>query len=202
MQITKNMDDMTLSVIKSEQYTRRDTVTVVGLPMLDDTPESQSELTAKVAEVLSNSGETVAASDLSAVHRNSKASKEIRGKRVPPSVTVKFSMINKKDAVLRQYKNYDPKLKKTRDVRVFQSLSEHYATVRKSIYDFFNSKDDSRDFTPIFNPGFKVKWVTYQSPSSGFAIKLQSGEYFKGIHTWHEFIDTMLEKFPTCRIMG
>ena len=52
------MDDMTLSVVKSEQYTRRDVVTVVGLPLAEG-PESQTDLSTKVGQVLSQSGEDV-----------------------------------------------------------------------------------------------------------------------------------------------
>ena len=31
---------------------------------------------------------------------------------------------------------------------------------------------NSREFKPFYNLGPKVKWVTYQSPASSFAIKL------------------------------
>ena len=198
-QMTQTMDDMTLSVVKSEQYTRRDVVTVVGLP-LPNGPESQSDLATKVSEVLSHSGEEVKPTDFSACHRNSRNSRTIKGKTVPPSVTVKFNVINKKDNVLRQYKNYDSEKRKSRDVKVYQSLSEHYVSVRKSIFDFFNSDKDSREFKPIYNPGLKVKWVTYQSPTSGFAVKLQTGEYFKGVHVWHDFANKLCEVVPSCHM--
>ena len=196
-QVTETLDDMNLSVVKSEQYTRRDVVTVVGLP-LPDGPESQSDLSTKVSEVLSRSGEEVKPTDLTACHRNARNNRTIKGKTVPPSVTVKFDKITKKDNVLRQYKNYDSEKRKPRDVKVYQSLSEHYVTVRKYIVDFFNSDSDERKFRPIYNPNLKVKWVTYQSPTSGFAIKLQSGEYFKGVHTWHQFVDKLCEVAPQC----
>lgn len=198
-QITQTMDDMSLSVVKSEQYTRRDVVTVVGLP-LPDGPESQSDLSNKVSEVLSRSGEEVKPTDLSACHRNARNNRTIKGKVVPPSVTVKFNMITKKDNLLRQYKNYDSEKRKTRDVKVYQSLSEHYVSVRKSILDFFNSDKNSREFRPIFNPDLKVKWVTYQSPTAGFAIKLQSGEYFKGVHVWQDFVNKLCEAVPNCHM--
>ena len=197
--LTQTMDDMTLSVVKSEQYTRRDVVTVVGLP-LPEGPEPQSELATKVSEVLSHSGEEVKPADLSACHRNARNNRTIKGKTVPPSVTVKFNNITKKDNVLRKYKNYDSENHKPRDVKCYQSLSEHYVSVRKSIFDFFNSNADSREFQPIYNPGLKVKWVTYQSPTSGFAIKLQSGEYFKGVHIWKDFVDKLCEAVPTCHM--
>ena len=195
--LTNTMDDMTLSVVKSEQYTRRDVVTVVGLPLADG-PESQTELSTKVAQALSQSGEDVTPADFSACHRNSRNNRTIRGKIVPPSVTVKFNVISKKDNVLRKYKNYDSVQGKGRDVKIYQSLSEHYAGVRKSILSFFNSDRDSTEYG-ISNCGLKVKWVTYQSPTAGFAIKLQSGEYFKGVHVWHQFVDKLCESVPSCR---
>ena len=85
-QVTRTLDDMNLSVVKSEQYTRRDVVTVVGLP-LPEHPETQSELATKVSEVLSHSGEQVKPADLSACHRNARNARIIKGKSVPPSVT-------------------------------------------------------------------------------------------------------------------
>ena len=197
-QVTDNIDELALSVVKSEQYTRRDTLTVVGLPMPG--PESQSDLCTKVADVLSASGESVSVADISAAHRNSKNSKEIKGKTVPPSVTVKLSKVNKKDNVLRGYKNYDSSTKQPRQVKVYQSLSGHYSEVRRRIFEFFNASRDDLSFGPIINPGMKVKWVTYQSPSSGFAIKLESGDYFKGVHMWHQFVDIMYEKYADCRV--
>ena len=63
--LSDTMDDMTLSVVKSEQYTRRDVVTVVGLPLADG-PESQTDLSTKVAQALSQSGEDVKPADFSA----------------------------------------------------------------------------------------------------------------------------------------
>ncbi len=119
---------------------------------------------------------------------------------MPPSITVKFAKVNKKDTVLRQYKNFDSAAKKPREQKVYQSLSRHYASVRNYMFEFFNAKSDERKFGPIHNPGMKVKWITYQSPTAGFAFKLESGEYFKGIHMWHEFIDLMYDKFPACRL--
>ena len=197
-QLTRTVDDMAMSVVKSEQYTRRDVLTVVGLPKSDG-PETETELTTKVVEILSQSGEEVKPTDLSACHRNARNNRVIRGKTIPPSVTVKFDKINKKDKVLRQYKNFDSENRKARDVRVYQSLSEHYTSVRKSILDFFNSDKNSKEYGRIYNPGLKVKWVTYQSPTAGFAIKLQTGEYFKGVHMWHEFVENLLKVVPSCR---
>ena len=198
--VRDSVDDLTLSVVKTEQYSRRDTVTVVGLPVENIDAESQSDLTSKVARQLSLSGESVAPSDLTAVHRNSRQIKDIRGKKIPPSVTVRFANINKKDNTLRGYKNYDVSQGKPRDVKVYQSLTSHYTTVRGTMYDFLNSKpEDGKDFGKIVNNGLKVKWITYQSPTSGFAVKLQTGEYFNRIHVWSDFVNTIWDKFPACR---
>ena len=200
--VWESVDHLQLSVAKTEQYSRRDTVTVVGLPVENLGAESQSELTQKVADCLSISGETVVPSDLSAVHRNSNQIKEIRGKKVPPSVTVRFSNINKKDNALKGYRNYDTSQGKPRDVKVYQSLTPHYSTLRNTMFEFLNSKpEDGKDFGGITNnKDLKPKWITYQSPTSGFAVKLKSGEYFNRIHVWNDFIKTIWEKFPDCRV--
>ena len=69
------------------------------------------------------------------------------------------------------------------------------------MYEFLNSKpDDDKDFGDIVNMNHKPKWVTYQSPSSGFAVKLESGDYFNGIHMWGDFVKAIWSKFPSCRV--
>ncbi|MCP4262746.1 MAG: hypothetical protein GY774_35355 [Planctomycetes bacterium] len=196
--LRESVDELSLNVVKTEQYSRRDTVTIVGLP-LPTTPEPQAELNKKVADVLSASGQTVAVTDLTACHRNSQTNRTVGSKTVPPSITVRFSKIDKKDAVLRGYKNFDSALKKPRDVKVYQSLTPHYATLRKTMFEFFNSQPSSREFGNVFNAGLRVKWITYQSPTSGFAFKLQSGEFFKGIHLFVDFLKLISDKFPACR---
>ncbi len=170
---------LTRAVVKSEQYTRRDTITMVGLEKSDD--ETDVSLSTKVAETLSASGVPVSSADFSAVHRNGKDSREIRGKTVPPSITVKFSVTSKKDNVLKSYKNFDPVAKKPWNVKIFQSLSPNYGTLRRSIFDFFDRKNVQ------YNQGKELKWVTYQSPTSGLCVRLKSGEYFKGIHVNDDF---------------
>ena len=188
-QMRDSVADLTVSVAKTEQYSRKDTVTVDGLPMPEGA-ESQADLCSKVAGILLGSGETVSVQDLSAVHRNSNDNKVIRGKTIPPSITVRFCRINKKDNVLRGYRNYDSARNRPRDVKVYQSLSPHYAELRKSMYDFLNCKpSENQSFGRIKNVDLKPKWVTYQSPTSGFAVKLASGEYFNGIHSLGDFVN-------------
>ena len=194
--VRETVDGLAESVIKTEQYSRRDTVTVVGLPMHES--ESQDDLCKKVAETLSLSGSAVKPADLSAVHRNSKGNKLIKGKTFPPSITVRFCRINQKDNVLRGYRNYDVSKDKRRDTRVYQSLTPHYSTLRTSMYDFFNDKD--KNFGSIKNVNLNVKWITYQSPTSGFAFKLDSGKFFNGIHMWLDFVKLIHDEFPNCRV--
>jgi hypothetical protein len=79
-----------------------------------ETEETEETL----AETLSVSGETVTAKDFTAVHRNGQEPRTTSGKNIPPSVTVKFHNISKKDKVLRNYKNYDFTNKKARTVDV------------------------------------------------------------------------------------
>ena len=195
----ETVDELALSCIKTEQYSRRDTVTVVGLAQPEN--ETQPGLTKKVAEVLSTPGDTVTEADLSVVHRNSNRPKIIKGKTIPPSVTVKFCRIDTKDRALRAYKNFDTVQKRPREVKVYQSLTPHYSSLRGTIYKFLNSKpNDGQDFGRICNNGLSPKWVTYQSPTSGLAIKLSSGEYFTGIHTFDDFVKCIWDKFPNCRV--
>ena len=195
----ETVDELALTCVKTEQYSRRDTVTVVGLTKPEN--ETQADLTKKVADVLSTPGETVTESDLSVVHRNSNHPKVIKGKTISPSVTVKFCRIDTKDRALRAYKNFDVAHKRPREVRVYQSLTPHYSTLRGTIYKFLNSKPgDGQDFGNICNSGLSAKWVTYQSPTSGLAVKLSSGEYFNGIHMFDDFIKSIWDKFPACRV--
>ena len=195
--MAESVDDLTLSVVKTEQYSRRDTVTVVGLPMPEN--ENEADLCKKVAETMSVSGHQVVPADLSAVHRNSKSNKVIKGKTVPPSVTVRFSRINQKDNVLRGYRNYDVSQGKRRDTRVYQSLTSHYSALRSCMYEFFNNKNDlNANSNEIKNVNLKVKWITYQSPTAGFAVKLDDGTYFSGIHMWYDFVKLIRNKFPDC----
>ncbi|KAL5254792.1 hypothetical protein ACHWQZ_G014286 [Mnemiopsis leidyi] len=199
--VMETVDEMKLSVVKTEQYGRRDTVTIVGLSKPDN--ETEKDLSKKVAEALSNSGETVVPDDFSAIHRNSKDNRHVRGKVIPPSITVRFSRISKKDNVLRSYRNFDPVAKKPRDVKVYQSLTKHYSDLRISIYKFLNpdpsSPESSADGKICNVDGLKPKWVTYQSPTSGFAVKLASGEYFNNVHVWGDFESAIMSRFPNCR---
>ncbi len=180
-QVDVDMLDMTRQVVKTEQYNRRDMVTVVGLEK--PSGETETSLTEKVAEHLSASGEEVKPADLTAVHRNGKESRMIKGKTIPPTVTVKFSKISKKDTVLKQYRNFDSAKNAPRPVKVYQSLSYHYSELRRYIVKFFG-EDNASD-----NLGLKLKWVTFQSPSSGLAVKLKKDDiYFNGIHVFDDFL--------------
>ncbi len=178
-QFDMTMFDMTRAVAKGEQYNRRDSAIVVGLPKNDT--ETEDTLATAVAEQLSKSGETVTPEDFTAVHRNGKVSKTIKGKVVPPSVTVKFSVISKKDKVLRSYRNYDSVTKKPKTVKMYQSLSPHYAGLRQAIYKFFDTDNEAN------NLGKQIKWCTYQSPTAGLVVKLKSDEYMRDIHLIDEF---------------
>ena len=198
--VTDSVDDLHLSVVKTEQYSRRDTITVVGLDKPDT--ETEASLSQKVAQTLSDSGVNVAPEDFSAIHRNSRDSRVIKGRTVPPSVTVRFSKINKKDSVLRSYRNYNQAASAPRPVKIYQSLTQHYADLRSGIFKFLKSDENDEYYIdgPIRNVGLKPKWVTYQSPTSGFAVKLASGEYFNGIHVWQDFVKHIMTKFPDCRV--
>ena len=196
---TEHLDNLYTSCVKSEQYTRRDTINVVGLAMSEN--ESQDNLCSKIADSLSQSGEVVTVSDMSAVHRNARGNKTIRGKVVPPSVTVRFCNINMKDNVLKRYRNYDSAKNAVRDVRIYQSLSKHYSDLRSTILDLFKC-DPADEKHGLLNCGMQLKWCTYQSPTSGFAIKLSNGDYFNKIHVWYDFVKQFQTKYPNSIIKG
>ena len=181
--LDNSLTELTTSAVKTEQYNRRDTLTVLGMPQQPE--ENEDVLAKKVAAQLSCSGENVTPEDFSAVHRNGKP-RVTAGKTIPPTVTVKFSKVSKKDVVLRGYKNFDASKKKPRDVKVFQSLSPHYAALRRKIVQFFDTSNISRNY------GKELKWVTYQSPTAGLVVKLKSEEYFRDIHIWDDFMDRFI----------
>ena len=175
------LTDHDISLVKMEQYTRRDTVTLLCVQRTDN--ETTESLTKRIASTLSSSSVDVKPADLSVVHRNSKLDRTIKGKTVPPSITARFHSINLKDEVIRKYKNFDHTNSKPRECRVYNALSPHYDELRKNIVQFF--RPDPSDPTVI---KYKLKWVTYQSPTAGLAIKLQSGEYFRDVHVWDDFM--------------
>ncbi|MCP4261681.1 MAG: hypothetical protein GY774_29890, partial [Planctomycetes bacterium] len=90
--VGRDMSSMVKNVVKTEQYGRRDTLTVVGLPKPDN--ETNEVLTKKVADALSVSGVQVAAEDLSVVHRNSQNSRTTakvrRFRRQRPCVSSRY----------------------------------------------------------------------------------------------------------------
>ena len=186
--VDENLVDLTRSAVKGEQYHRRDTLTVTGVPK--NSTETDAELGKKVAESLSLSGETVKPDDFSVIHRNGNQTRKNRqGKDIPPSVTVRFSKIGKKDKVLRGYRNYDATTKTPKSVKVFQSLSPHYSGLRQYIVNFFGTENVEA------NLGKQLKWCTYQSPSAGLAVKLKSDEFMRDIHVVDDFLFKFAEKF-------
>ena len=148
---------------KAEQYHRRDTIIVAGLDMSPN--ETPDQLKNTVADVLSKSGTGVYAENFSAIHRNGKeyktVTKDDKEFQIPPSITVKFSNISKKDDVLRTYKNYDRTSNKKRKICVYQSLSPYY----KLLKDEINTICKERSLA--------IAWVHWRSPTCGIAVKLK-----------------------------
>ena len=181
--MSHSLKDVRMSAIRSEQYSRRDCVTVTGLTQSEG--ETPKELVPKVATVLSKSGVTVKAEDISACHRNGGKVKQIKLrdgslKSIPPTITVKFKSINQKDELIKGYKNFDAAKSKPADVQVYHSLSKHYAGLRRDILNFFRTDEAAA--------GRSAKWVKYLSPTSGLALKLRTDEFMKGIHSWDDFV--------------
>ena len=170
--------DMQINQGKTEQYQRRDTLIVSGLDMREN--ETADQVKTAVVEVLNHSGVQVSQGDLSAVHRNAKESKIVKkGDRqivIPPSITVKLYNLNKKDDILRNYKNFDRAQDKKRKVRVYQSLSPYY----KEIKDLINEYCSTRHMA--------IAWAHWRSASCGLAIKLKdSNRVITKVHCLDDF---------------
>jgi hypothetical protein len=139
---------------------------LVGLPVdVSESNQTQSKLVDNVAKKLSSlSGVAIKPSDLSAVHRNAqpKAGSSTRNRK-PPSVTVCFHNTNLKDNVLQKYTNFDKKTNKSRDVRLYQSLSKFYSDLKTKISNHLETELGKN----------KVKWIHWRSQSAGFVVKLK-----------------------------
>ena len=136
-----NMQEIKRSSVQTEQYSRRDCLTVTGLTKPDN--ETSIELGPKITAALSKSGISVKIDDLSAFHRNQQQNKTIAqrygtSRKIPPSVTVKFKSINQKDNVVKSYRNFDFAAKKPAEVQVYHSISPHYANLRQKLWNTIN----------------------------------------------------------------
>lgn len=163
---------------KAEQYHRRDTVIVAGMDMPPN--ETPDQLKKSVADVLNKSGTTVWVENFAAIHRNGKQYKTIKKGdkeiQIPPAITVKFSNLNKKDEVLRSYKNFDSTTKKRRKICVYQSLSPYYKLLKDEINKYCTSK------------ALAIAWAHWRSPTCGIAVKLKgSGILVTNVHGLDDF---------------
>jgi len=159
------------AVSKVEQYSRRGTITVVGLPQKDN-----ENVVDEVCTLLK-----VKESDLEAAHRNSNTPttfKNSTGDTVskPPSITVRFSNLNKKDSVLRSYKNYQNGTAKP--VRVYQSLTETYKNIKQSITQYCKQLQ------------VELAWIHWRSASAGLVVKIKStGKLISKIFCHDDFVN-------------
>ena len=170
---TLHVDDNTLNdkincnsvgLGKVEQYSRRGTLTVVGVKM---TPGE--DVFSVVKSLLSTDDVKLVDGDFEAIHRNGdKDTKFVRQSdnkefTNPPSITVRFSNLTKKDKVLRGYKNFHPN-RKPKQVRVYQSMTPYYKLLKNNITDYFKRLQ------------VKVKWVHWRSSTAGMCVKLDNGK--------------------------
>ncbi|KAL5252075.1 hypothetical protein ACHWQZ_G015027 [Mnemiopsis leidyi] len=91
--VDENLIDISRSAVKSEQYHRRDTLTVTGVPK--NANETDAELEKKVAESLSLSGETVKPADFSVIHRNGNQTRKDR--RGEDADIVEYPVVSARD---------------------------------------------------------------------------------------------------------
>jgi len=121
-----------------------------------------------VIETLSTGDVKLVPGDFEAVHRNGNKNTEYTRPRDqkkfvnPPSITVRFGNLTKKDKVQRSYKNYN-KERKLKQVRVYQSLTPYYKSLKDNISKYFE--------------GLKVpvKWIHWRSATAGMVVKLDGG---------------------------
>ena len=171
MQMTKQ------SLINSEraaQYSRRSTLILSGVQMEES--ENQSTLQNHVCQLLSESGVTVKAVDLSHCHRNSKKPRKVttndgKSKTLPPSITVSFVKSSKKDSVIKSYSNFNSSTRKRKPVTIAQSLTPYFNKLRRSLSDHLAS------CSQIVG---RCKWIHYRSSTSGFCIKTEK-HFFSNI---------------------
>ena len=128
------VDTVETNLAKTDQYSRRSTVLVTGMDYKKES-ETYDSLSTNVASELSKSGVKESNSDFAACHRNGNKIKTIKrsGREVvtPTSITVKFVNANKKDSVLKGYKNFEGG--KPKKVKVVQSLNNYYQELKYSI---------------------------------------------------------------------
>ena len=174
--MSSTVDTIEVDTAKTDQYSRRNNLVLTGIEYKKET-ETYENLCNTVAEELSTSGVKVNNNDFSACHRNGNKVKVItqKGKRVkvPPSVTVRFYNSNKKDLVLRSYKNYNDG--KPKPIKVIQSLNNYYQTLKSNISNFCREKD------------VKILWMHWRSSSAGLCLKFDDGTIMSRIHSMADF---------------
>ena len=174
--MSSTVDTIEVDTAKTDQYSRRNNLVLTGIEYKKET-ETYENLCNTVAEELSTSGVKVNNNDFSACHRNGNKVKVItqKGKRVkvPPSVTVRFYNSNKKDLVLRSYKNYNDG--KPKPIKVIQSLNNYYQTLKSNISNFCREKD------------VKILWMHWLSSSAGLCFKFDDGTIMSRIHSMADF---------------
>ena len=130
-----------------------------------------------MANELSKSGVKVNNSDFAACHRNGNKIKTIKRNspevKTPPSITVKFINANKKDSVLKGYKNSEGG--KPKKVRVVQSFNNYYQELKYNISNLCRENGD------------KLLWIRWRSSSWGLCIKLADDRYFAKVHSMRDF---------------
>lgn len=160
-----------VAISRVEQYSRRGTITVVGHPQ-----KPNEDIVADMCALLN-----VDEVDLEAAHRN--GSKPITFTRKdnsvgtkPPSITVRFRNLTKKDQILRSYKNYING--KAKPVRVYQSLTQTYKELKSSISDYCSKVQ------------VELAWIHWRSASAGLVVKVKSsGKLINRIFCYEDFLN-------------
>ena len=168
--VNNRVSENFVAVSRVDQYSRRGTITVVGHPQ-----RPSEDIVADMCALLK-----VDEVDLEAAHRN--GSKPFTFTRQdgsvgtkPPSITVRFRNLTKKDQILRTYKNYSNG--KAKPVRVYQSLTQTYKDLK---YDISKYCGEAK---------IELAWIHWRSASAGLVVKVKSsGKLYNKIFCYQDFL--------------
>ena len=203
--LQQTVDSLSVQVARTDQYSRRGTLVISGLPKAaDETPESIIGVACK--EIQNNTGIVVNASDIQIAHRNGDGKKNSDGNGAGtgrphrsglvsggsdstnsghvPSITVRFHNLIKKDQVTTKIRNHG------KNIKITQSLTPYLRGVKKAIGE--TVKTNRSHLT--------VRFIHLKSATAGLAVKLvskakpddkNSWEHYTGIWCLQDFANQL-----------
>ena len=146
----------------------------------DEPKQDNSVLADRIVKQLNegSTGVQIARKDFAAVHRNGPINGPSAATK-PPSVTVSFYNSNVHDDLLQAYPNFDKRANKPKQVRIYQSLSKNFTTLKYNISEY--CKNDLKR---------PVKYIRWRSQSSGLVVKFADKDtnVLKKIFCFEDFL--------------